>query len=367
MQNELLSTLLIILLVLGPCWFFFLQMKAQIQTLLSKNEVNFEKRMAEQKEQVTKDLYEFSEKISNKSYENFESLKHIVQDKLEKISLRIQEDLSENFKRSNQTFQDVLSRLVKIDEAQKQIDKLSVNVNSLQDILTDKKTRGIFGEVQLSQILSSVFGETQKNYGLQYKLSSGVIVDAILFLPESIGKIAIDSKFPLENYLRMTDKKLPSSERNESGKEFKKNVKKHIDDIADKYIIENETASQAILFLPAEAIFAEVNAYHPELIEYAQKRRVWMSSPTTLMANLTSIQLILSQFERDKYSHIIQEELAKLSKDFSRYRQRWDKLAGHIENVSKDVRDIHISTNKITEHFGRINEVEFEFEKNQID
>ena len=135
-------------------------------------------------------------------------------------------------------------------------------------------------------------------------------------------------------------------------------VKKHIDAISTKYIIPGITSSQAIMFLPAEAIFAELNAYHTELIEYANKKRVWITSPTTLMSTLTVIQVILKNLERDKYSSIIHEELNKLGLEFSRYKERWNKLTRSIETVNKDIENINITTDKITKHFDSINQVE---------
>ena len=169
----------------------------------------------------------------------------------------------------------VLERLRKIDEAQKKIDGLSNDIVSLQGILTDKKTRGIFGEVNLKHILSSVFGENNKKvYSLQYTLPNGTIADSILFAPEPLGTIAIDSKFPLEHYRMMVDKSLPVDVRNNYEKQFKMDVKKHIDAIHDKYIIPGITSNQAIMFLPAEAIFAEINAYHSDIIEYSYGKRL---------------------------------------------------------------------------------------------
>ena len=178
----------------------------------------------------------------------------------------------------------VIERLSKIDEAQKKIETLSSDIVSLQSILTDKKTRGIFGEVNLKHILTSVFGEkNDKIFRLQYTLSTGVIADSVVFAPEPLGTIAIDSKFPLEHYQLMVDKKLTQDMRDYYEKLFKQDMKKHIDAISSKYIISGETTDQAILFLPAEAIFAEINAYHQDIIDYAYKKRVWITSPTTLI------------------------------------------------------------------------------------
>ena len=253
----------------------------------------------------------------------------------------------------------VIERLSKIDEAQKKIETLSTDIVSLQSILTDKKTRGIFGEVNLKHILSSVFGEKNDSiYRLQYTLSTGVIADCVLFAPEPLGTIAIDSKFPLEHYQMMVDKKLSIEMRENYEKMFKQDMKKHIDAISNKYIIPGETSDQAILFLPAEAIFAEVNAYHSDIIEYAYKKRVWITSPTTLISTLTVIEMIIKNMERDKYTSVIHEELNKLGLEFARYRERWDKLARSIQTVNKDVENVSITTEKISKKFDSINKVE---------
>jgi DNA recombination protein RmuC len=232
---------------------------------------------------------------------------------------------------------------------------------SLQDILTDKKSRGIFGEVQLNQILNSVFGDkNDKVYKIQHKLSNGTICDSILFLPEPTGSIVVDSKFPLENFRRMFDLNFTDLERREFAKDFKINLKKHIDDISNKYIIAGETTDQAILFLPAEAIFAEIYAYHSDIIEYAQNKKVWLTSPTTFMAMITTIQVVIQNIERSKYTNVIHQELNKLADEFGRYKKRWDNLASHIETVSKDVKDIHTTTEKITNRFSQISEVKID-------
>ena len=156
----------------------------------------------------------------------------------------------------------------------------------------------------------------------------------------------------------MVDKKRSVAEREQAAKLFKIDVKKHIDAIANKYIIEGVTSNQAIMFLPAEAIFAELNAYHPDIIDYAYKKRVWLASPTTLMSTLTTIELVIKNIEKDKYTSVIHEELNKLSVDFKRYKERWDKLSRSIDAVSRDANDIHITTDKISKRFDVINNVD---------
>ena len=191
-------------------------------------------------------------------------------------------------------------------------------------------------------------------------MSNGYIADSIIFAPQPLGTICIDSKFPLENYERMTDRSLSSSERELATRMFKADVKKHIDAISTKYIIPGETANEAIMFLPAEAIFAEINAYHPELLKYSYEKKVWLTSPTTLMSTLTIIQMILKNIERDKYAQVIHLELNKLSREFMKYRERWDKLTRSIDTVTKDIKDINITTEKITKRFDSINSVDLD-------
>lgn len=309
----------------------------------------------------TQNMTTLNEKMSLDITGLGEKLIKSMQEKLTEISDHVKMSLDDGFKKTNETFTSVIERLAKIDEAQKKIESLSSNVVSLQDVLTDKKSRGVFGEVQLHQILSSVFGEKNDSvYQLQYKLSNGLICDSILFMPGQMGNLVVDSKFPLENYRRMIDLSFTEIERADFTKEFKTNVKKHISDIAEKYIIDGETADQAVLFLPAEAIFAEINAYHHDIISFAQNKRVWLVSPTTFMATLTTIQVVIQNVERSKYTSVIHEELKRLGVEFGRYRDRWDKLSQHIDTVSKDVKDIHTTTEKITTRFGEINKVEID-------
>ncbi len=327
---------------------------------LSKNinEGQITERIGKLETGVVKEIGEFKNNFSRDLHEDFDKLNEKLEYKLRLINDKVNERLDENFEKTNKTFTSVLERLSKIDEAQKKIDTLSQDIISLQSVLTDKKTRGIFGEVNLKQIMSSVFGENKNIYQMQYTFENKTIADCVLFAPEPLGTIAIDSKFPLEHYQIMVDKNNSTEIREQAEKLFKNDVKKHIDAISSKYIINGVTSDQAILFLPAEAIFAEINAYHPELIEYAYKKRIWITSPTTLISTLTTIQVIIKNIERDKFASIIQKELKLLSEEFSRYKDRWDKLYRSIETVSRDVKEIHTTTDKITKRFNAINQVE---------
>ena len=308
---------------------------------------------------MTERLGRFEMDIIKEMNQNFIQVNDKLEARLNKIDDRVNERINENFDKTNRTFQNVLERLSRIDEAQKKIETLSTDIVSLQSILTDKKSRGIYGEVNLKHILVNVFGEkNDKIYRLQCPLPNGTIADCVLYAPNPLGMIAIDSKFPLENYQQMVDRNLSQTERAMHEKQFKIDVKKHIDAISSKYIIPGITSDQAIMFLPAEAIFAEINAYHTDLLDYAYKKKVWITSPTTLISTLSVIQMIIKNIERDQYTSIIHEELKKLGVEFSRYKERWDHLAKSIQMVNKDVENVYITTEKITRKFDSISQVE---------
>ena len=345
--------LLILILILGV-----------ISLFKNINESNITERLGKLEVSMMKEMGDFKTELSRNMNKDFTDLNEQLERRLLAINEKVNTRLDENFEKTNKTFMNVIERLSKIDEAQKKIETLSTDIVSLQSILTDKKTRGIFGEVNLKHILTSVFGEKNDNiFRLQHTLSTGVIADSVVFAPEPLGTIVIDSKFPLEHYQLMVDKNQSQEMRESYEKQFKQDMKKHIDAISSKYIIQGETADQAILFLPAEAIFAEVNAYHHDIINYAYKKRVWITSPTTLISTLTVIEMIIKNMERDKYTSIIHEELNKLGLEFARYKERWDKLAKSIQTVNKDVENVTITTDKITKKFEAINKVEVEVVK----
>ena len=333
----------------------------------SVNESNITERLGKIETNLTKEIGEFKHDLSSDLMNDFNKLNDRIDIRLNKINEKVNENLDINFEKTNKTFTSIVERLAKIDEAQKKIDSLSTDIVSLQGILTDKKSRGIFGEVTLKYVIESIFGpKNDKIYRLQYPLPNNTIVDSIIFGPEPLGNICIDSKFPLENYNSMVERNISELERNRRSKEFENDVKKHIDAISSKYIIDGVTSSQAIMFLPAEAIFAEINAYHPSILKYAAERKVWITSPTTLMSLLTIVQSVLIGMQRDKYAQVIHEELNKLGVEFSKYKTRWDKLSKNIDTVSKEVKDIHITTEKITKRFDSINNVKLE-DKSEVE
>jgi DNA recombination protein RmuC len=282
--------------------------------------------------------------------------------RLKEISGQVEKRLSEGFEKTTATFQDVIKRLALIDQAQQKITELSNNVVSLQEVLADKRSRGAFGEVQLEGLVQNIM--PQQNYAMQHTFKNGVRADCVLFLPEPTGNVCIDAKFPLENYQRMFDNTLAESDRAAASKQFKQDIKKHINDIAGKYIIPGETSDGAMMFIPAEAIFAEIHGHHPDLVQLAQKSKVWIASPTTLMAILTTARAVIKDDATRQQVHIIQEHLGHLGKDFNRFQERMTKLAKHIEQAHKDVDDVHTSARKISSRFEKIEKVDLAIEQN---
>lgn len=288
--------------------------------------------------------------------QTIESLSKVVDARLEEIGGKVSERLEEGFRKTNETFVSVMERLATIDEAQKKIDGLSTNMVSLQELLGDKRSRGAYGEVQLEGLVRNVLPTA--SFSMQHTFENGTRVDCALFLPAPTGTVAVDSKFPLENYHRMFDTSSSETMQAQAEKQFKADVKKHVDDIAAKYIIPNVTSDGAVMFIPAEAVFAEIHAYHPEVIDYAMNKRVWVVSPTTLMAVLNTARAVLKDVEMRKQVHIIKDELGKLSKDFERFDIRMKKLADNIRQAHEHAQDVHVSSQKITRRFAQIERVE---------
>ena len=308
--------------------------------------------MQEVRRQVNETITLQSDQL-NKS---FDRLTHEVHTRLKEISGEVDKQLTKGFEKTTQTFTDVIKRLTIIDEAQKKISELSGNVVSLKEILVDKKSRGAFGEVQLSSLIRNMIPEN--HFSLQHTLSNGKRPDCFLLLPQPTGNIAIDAKFPLETFHKLNAPELPTSERGPLEQRFRLDIKHHINAISEKYIIANETADGAIMFIPAEAIFAEIHAHYPDVVEYAHKARVWLVSPTTLMAVLTTARAVLKDEATRQQVHIIQEHLLALSKDFDRFQKRMDNLSRHIHQAHQDVELVHKSSQKISSRFTKIEKVE---------
>lgn len=289
---------------------------------------------------------------------HLQSLTEEIRSHLNGVSQQVSQRLNEGFEKTSSTFTDIVTRLTIIDEAQKKIAELSTHVVSLQDVLVDKRARGAFGEVQLATLIANML--PSNHYSLQYTLSNQKRADCILFLPDPTGNIVIDAKFPLETYQKIMNTERASTERKGLQHQFRQDLQKHIKDIAEKYIIPHETADSALMFIPAEAIFAEVHANYPEVIALSQRLKVWLVSPSTLMAVLTTACAVLKDDATKRQVHIIQKHLHALSGDFQRFDKRMDKLTKHIDQAQQDATEVNLSAKKITTRFSKIESVELE-------
>lgn len=328
-----------------------------IQQLINQH---IQQQMVDIREQITHSFKQHLEAIST----HLGSLNLELRHQLQALTRQVDQQLSAGFEKTSSTFTDVVRRLTIIDEAQKKITELSSHVVSLQDILMDKRTRGAFGEIQLETLIANMI--PPNHYQMQYTLSNQKRADCMLFLPPPSGSIVIDAKFPLENYQKMMHCKNPL-EKTAYQQRFRQDLIKHMKDIAEKYILPPETADGAILFMPAEAIFAEIHANYPELIAYSQRLKVWLVSPTTLMAVLTTARAVLKDDATRKQVHIIQKHLHALAEDFQRFEKRMDKLSRHIDLAHQDVNDVNVSAKRITQRFQRIEAVELDKKENEVD
>ncbi len=334
--------------------------EAQLKSL-AEMQARLEQRFGDMQQGIEKRLGEMSQTSIERLAKSNEQIQETLHKRLTEISGQVETRLNKGFEKTNETFTDVVKRLALIDEAQKKITELSSSVVSLQEVLNDKRSRGAFGEAQMMLQVRNALPENA--FEEQYMLSNGTRVDCMLFLPEPTGNLAIDAKFPLDTYKTMMDPDVAQADRVVAERQFKQDIKKHINDIADKYIIPGETSDGALMFIPAEAVFAEIHAHQAGLVEEAQRRRVWMVSPTTMMAVLTTARAVLKDSATRKQVHLIQEHLVRLSTDFDRFRNRMDNLSKHIQQANKDVEEVNTSARKISSRFEKIEKVELEDEE----
>jgi DNA recombination protein RmuC len=315
-------------------------------------------RLSEELNQTRDSLHRLQLSLAMNLGETTEKLNAKIDGRLDDIAGRVDARLDEGFRKTNETFVNVMQRLATIDEAQKKIETLTGSVVSLQELLGDKRSRGAFGEVQLEALVRNVLPPA--SFEMQCTLSNGSRVDCVLRLPAPTGLVCIDSKFPLENYHRMFGNGANDVERALAQRQFRADVRKHVEDISRKYILPNETSDGAVMFVPAEAVFAEIHAHHAEVVDYANSKRVWIVSPTTLMAVLNTARAVLKDVETRRQIHVIREALGRLGQDFRRFEERMNKLADHISQAQRDAEDVQTSSRKITQHFQRIEAAELE-------
>ena len=285
------------------------------------------------------------------------SMLQLMEKRLADVQLQMNENLQGSARRTAHSLGELQQRLTAIDKAQDNITKLSGDVLSLQDILSNKQTRGAFGEIQLNDIVSKAL--PSDSYSLQATLSNGRRADCLIHLPNPPGPIAIDSKFPLEPYEALRNA-TSDWELNEAARQLRTAVKKHIKDISEKYILEGETADGALMFLPSEAVYAELHANFPELVREGFSARVWIVSPTTCMATLNTMRAILKDARMREQAGAIRRELGLLYQDVDRLGTRVENLDRHFTQAAKDIIEIKISADKAGKRARRLDNFDFE-------
>lgn len=287
--------------------------------------------------------------------ESIRALTGAVDAKMSDISEKVGRRLEASFAQTNQTFQNVLDRLAKVTQAQQKIEALTADVVNLNHLLDDKRARGAFGEIQLKSLVEGAL--PAEHCSFQHTLSNARKVDCLLKLPPPTGDVPVDSKFPLENYQRIYSDALSRPEQEAARRQFSQDVKRHIRDIAGKYILPGETANFAVMYVPAEAVFAEIHARHRDAVEEGMRQRVYIASPTTLMAMLNIARAILRDLAMHREAERIRGDLIFLHDEFRRFDERMRKLANHIAQAHNDTREIHITSRKISERFQDIEAV----------
>ena len=285
------------------------------------------------------------------------NMMQLMEKRLADVQLQMNENLQGSARRTANSLGELQQRLTAIDKAQENITKLSGDVLSLQDILSNKQTRGAFGEIQLNDIVSKAL--PSDSYTLQATLSNARRADCLIHLPNPPGPIVIDSKFPLEPYEALRNAKT-DWELNEAARQLRTAVKKHIKDISEKYIIEGETADGALMFLPSEAVYAELHANFSELVREGFSARVWIVSPTTCMATLNTMRAILKDARMREQAGAIRRELGLLYQDVDRLGTRVENLDRHFAQAAKDVTEIKISADKASKRARRLDNFDFE-------
>ena len=281
----------------------------------------------------------------------------LMEQRLQQVTESMNVNLSSSAQRTAASLGELQQRLLTIDKAQENITKLSGDVLSLQDILSNKQTRGAFGEIQLNDIVSKALPSDA--YTFQHTLSNGKRADCLIHLPNPPGPIVIDSKFPLEAYEALRNA-TTDWEANEAAKFMRASVKKHIKDISDKYILDGETADGALMFLPSEAVYAELHANFPELVREGFNARVWIVSPTTCMATLNTMRAILKDARMREQAGAIRTTLRHLHRDVELVVERVGKLNTHFGQARKDLDDINTAAERAGKRAVKLDNFDFE-------
>ena len=289
-------------------------------------------------------------------------LRETLDKRLDNVSERVGKTIVDTQERNSENLKQLHERLALIDRAQKNIETLSGEVSGLQNLLSNKQARGAFGEKQMQDLISDYL--PANSYSFQSTLSNSKRVDALIHMPGDHGNVAIDSKFPLESWRRLMDAE-NTPEEVSAQKDFARDVQFHIKSIADKYLIFGETHDVAMMYLPSEAVYAEIHTHFPKIIEESFKRKVMIVSPTTFMATLHTMRAVMKDAAMREQAHIIQREVGLMAKDVTLLDQRVAKLQTHYSQSGEDIRQIRISTDKITKRADKIDALEDNIESTE--
>ena len=342
-----------------------------VESVMNKQMTNFVEKLNENNEKSSKNIGDFQLKTQEFLTQRIEALNKQLDDKIKALDKKVDEKLEKGFQGTTESMAQVRERLKAIDEAQKQMEGLGKEVISLKNVLEGNQSRGQYGEYQLSMVLHSVFGDTYGCYEEQYtmkKVKDGddVRADAVVFMPEPNKMICIDSKFPFQQYKRLFEAE--SEEEKESLKKvFAADVKKHITAIKEKYIVDNKTAPEALMFIPNDGVFAFIHHDLPEVVEYARDKRVILTSPSTLPPMLVTLNMIKIDAERAKNAKEISEQLAKLGKDFEMFGREWDTFSRQLDTATKSREKLDKRVTRISGKFDSISQVELQDEPLEIE
>jgi DNA recombination protein RmuC len=344
-----------------------LQLSAMFHEKISASSLSSSQSMATFRFETEKQLRDFQTGLQQRFNDQFMALSEKMNQSMSGINERVEVRLSQGFDKTNETFESILQRMAIIDQAQENIRTLSQEMVSLQDILGNNQRRGQFGEFQLNQLLFAAFKDRKELYEIQYTLRDPqgkrpqVRADAVVFLPGVHGMVCIDSKFPFAQYQKLygQEERLSEEEEAKTFHSFGRDVKKHIDDIAEKYIIEGTTADYALMFVASDGILALLYARFPSLIEYAASKRVHLVSPTILFPLLSSYHALAIDYRRSQNATLIRQELVRLAKEFARFEAEWKRLSGAIRGASRSTEEVGTRVDQLTRQFSKIKDVDF--------
>lgn len=345
----------VVLLAISTIYFAFRKTNNSALTEMADNMYRAQTELAGRLSMMNENNIRQQNQLATAINEQKLSMLKMVDEKLLEVTKNVGQGLQQSTEKTNQTLHDLRERLAKIDVAQQKISTLSEQVVSLQEVLTNKQARGAFGEIQLNDLVSSILPPSA--YAFQVVLSNQKRADCVLKLPNPPGTIVIDSKFPLESYQALR-KASNDREKLEAERFFKASVLKHIKDISEKYIIPGETAESALMFMPSESVYAELHANFVDVVEASYRAKVWIVSPTTLMATLNTVRAVLKDARMQEQAGVIQKEVGMLIEDIDRIDERIENLSKHFDMASKDIGEIKVSSGKISKRIEKIEDIE---------